>query len=321
MRIVFLVLLVLPFTLTAQSLSEKMDVFFETKQYEKAETYVLDYLRTHPNNLEAIELLGDTYGFQKRWDDAIKVYKKLVDIKPQTANYHYKYGGVLGMKALKVSKFRAAGLIGDLKQAFTRAAELDPEHIGARRALVELYMELPMIIGGSKNKALKYANELQQISPVEGYLAKGFIYEFEKDYDTAEENYKNAIQAEDSKLAYQKLIHLYELSKNPVPAILTLEEALQKYDETIFDYQIAQLCALYNIQLEKGLQHLNTFLINKNPNTTVPREYAYLRKAQLLRLSNKKKEALESIDDALSIRSNFKEAKKEKELILSLLAD
>ena len=33
------------------------------------------------------------------------------------------------MKALEVNKFKAFGIIGDVKEAFLKAAELDPEHI------------------------------------------------------------------------------------------------------------------------------------------------------------------------------------------------
>jgi hypothetical protein len=41
--------------------------------------------------------------------------QKLKQIKPSEANYSYKYGGALGMKALEVNKFKALGMIGEIK--------------------------------------------------------------------------------------------------------------------------------------------------------------------------------------------------------------
>ncbi len=83
------------------------------------------------------------------------------------------------MKAFTVSKLSALTMIGDIKGAFLKAAKLDPKHIDTRWALVEFYVQLPGILGGSIKKSLKYADQLQQLSVVDGYLAKGYIYEYD----------------------------------------------------------------------------------------------------------------------------------------------
>ena len=163
----------------SQSSKDNAKSYISDKNYKKAQQELTSFLKTNPSDIEAIELLGDAYGYQKKWDEAIEQYERLKDNYPNNANYHYKYGGALGMKALSISKIKALGIIGDVKKAFLRAAELDPKHIDARWALVELYVSLPGIIGGSNSKALKYANELQNLSKVDGYLAKGYVYEYD----------------------------------------------------------------------------------------------------------------------------------------------
>jgi hypothetical protein len=50
-------------------------------------------------------------------------------------------------------------MIGEIKESFEKAIKLNPAHIDAR-ALIELYIKLPGIVGGSETKALKYSNEL-----------------------------------------------------------------------------------------------------------------------------------------------------------------
>jgi hypothetical protein len=51
-------------------------------------------------------------------------------------------------------------MIGEIKESFEKAIKLNPAHIDARWALIELYIKLPGIVGGSETKALKYSNEL-----------------------------------------------------------------------------------------------------------------------------------------------------------------
>ncbi|NND52477.1 MAG: hypothetical protein HKN54_08720, partial [Flavobacteriaceae bacterium] len=170
MKIVLLFLL-FPVLIFGQSPLKEADQLFEHKQFIKAEQLLSAYVDSNPDDLKAIERLGDAYGHQLKWNEAISQYRFLVRSDGNNANFHYKYGGALGMKALSISKIRAVGLIGDIKRAFLRAAELDPQHIDTRWALVELYIQLPGIIGGSKKKSLHYAQELEDLSKVDGYLA------------------------------------------------------------------------------------------------------------------------------------------------------
>ena len=79
-------------------------------------------------------------------------YGKLIKLKPGEADYHYKYGGCLGMKAKESNKFKALGMIDEVEESFLTAAKLDGKHIETRWALVMLYIELPGIIGGSEKK-------------------------------------------------------------------------------------------------------------------------------------------------------------------------
>jgi tetratricopeptide (TPR) repeat protein len=157
-----------------------------------------------------LEYLGDIEGHNKSWDKAIYYYQKLKQIKPSEANYYYKYGGVLGMKAKDSNKFAALGMISDVKSAFEKAIILNPKHLEARWALIELYLQLPGIVGGSERKAMRYANELSRLSTIDGYLAKGHIAEYFERYSEAEKQYKKAVEIGKSKNPYQILANLYK---------------------------------------------------------------------------------------------------------------
>ena len=298
---------------------QRTEQLISKNEFIKAEDLMLAYLKKHPNNQKGIELLGDVYGHQKKWDDAIVNYKALVDLSPKTANYHFKYGGALGMKALSVSKIKALGIIGDVKQAFTNAADLDPNHIETRWALVELYMQLPGIIGGSKSKSLKYAEELEKLSKVDGYLAKGYIHEYDKELDVAEKYYKLAITEGGSLVCFEKLTHLYVQQKQPDKAIANMEAAYNKHKQNLLYYQIGKVSADHNVQSDKGEQYLKKYIRNYSAENGMSKAWANYRLAQIYKNQKRQADALQHIDLAIAELPKEEAFKKEKSVILSLL--
>lgn len=312
-----LCLLLFPLLCIGQTSYEEAETLIAQKEFNKAESILIGFVANNPKDLNGIELLGDAYGHQKKWDEAAAEYKKLVVAKPKTANYHYKYGGALGMKALTISKFKALGIIGDVKSSFIRAAELDSKHIDTRWALVELYMQLPGIIGGSKKKSFKYANQLEALSKVDGYLAKGYIYEYDDEPELAEKYYKLAINEGGSVTCYDKLTKLYESEDEPEKAIETIEEAHEKHKRNAMHYQIGKVCAEYNLHLSKGEQCLKIYLKHHSAKDGVPKSWAYYRLAQIYKHKKNKTEALKWIDKAIA-EKDLKPFQKEKETIKSL---
>ena len=254
MRIFFLFLF-FPIAVFSQSLqNHEVEQLIKNKQFNKAKSVLQSHLEVKPNDLTAIELLGDVYGQEKKWDEAIEAYEKLVQTKPKNANYQYKYGGALGMKAKSVSKFRALGLIGDVEEAFLKAASLDPTHIDTRWALVHYYLHVPGIVGGSYTKAMRYAKELYALSPVDGYLAIGHVHEEKKEFAQAEMNYKQAVAVGGSKTCYTHLADLYVNMKHYNKAVRVLEEAYEK---------LKNRDILHKIQLLTEEHNLTSSLINR----------------------------------------------------------
>ena len=210
MKQLIIIFLLFPLMIWSQSNFDKAEKLFKEEKYDQAQSIFESILKTTPHDLKTIEYLGDIAGKNKSWDTAIGFYKKLKQLKPSEANYYYKYGGVLGMKAMQVNRFKALGMIDEIKGSFEKAIILNPKHIEARWALIELYLQLPGIIGGSESKAIKYSSELLRLSPVDGYLSRAHIEEYFKRFNAAEQQYKKAILAGGSKTSYQKLANLYK---------------------------------------------------------------------------------------------------------------
>jgi tetratricopeptide (TPR) repeat protein len=221
----------LPMMVFSQSNFEKAEKLYEERKWDQSEAIFKKIAQSEPTNTKVLEYLGDIAGHQKSWDDALDYYGKLKKSKPSEADYHFKYGGALGMKALEVSRFKALGMIDEVRSNFEKAIQLDPKHIEARWALIELNLQLPGILGGSEKKAIQYSNELLQISAVDGHLSRGHIEEYSKRYTKAEQYYKKAIAVGNSKKTYQKLANLYaNKMKSPEKAKAVLEEYKKKND-------------------------------------------------------------------------------------------
>jgi tetratricopeptide (TPR) repeat protein len=230
MKWIIKIILLFPIMLFSQSNFEKGEKLFFQKKYSLAKTIFENIIKENPNHLKTLEYLGDIEGANKSWDSAMIYYGKLKQLNPKQADYHYKYGGCLGMKAKESNKLKALGMISDVKASFEKAIQLNPNHIEARWALIELYLQLPGIVGGSERKASSYANELLKISPVDGYLAKGHIAEYFERYAEAEKNYTKAISIGASKITYQKLANLY---KNKMNQPEKAKQLLKLYQEKI----------------------------------------------------------------------------------------
>lgn len=207
---------------------ERAELLFQKEKFAEAKVLFESHLKSNPNHTKTLEYLGDIAGKEKNWDEAISYYKKIKTQFPKNADYHYKYGGAMGMKAKDSNKFIALGMIDEVEQSFLTAAKLDAKHIECRWALVILYVELPAIVGGSEIKAQKYSDELMSLSKVDGFLANGYIDEYFKRYAKAEANLKKAHEIGNSKKTFQKLYDLYQNKLNQPQKAEELKKKFEK---------------------------------------------------------------------------------------------
>jgi len=294
------------------------DSLFQNKEYIKAENGLISILKGNPNDKKSLKLLGEIYAAQEKWDEAVLVFKKLVEIEPENAEYHYRYGGAMGMQAVRSNAVAAFFMIDNVRDEFLTAIELDKNHIDAHWALVVFYTELPGIIGGSYKKAFSYSNKLKTISLVDYYLSKGYIYEHKEEVELAEENYFKAVEVGGSYTCFQKLTDLYENEGEYQKAINTIEKANNKLQRNSLNYQLGKISAAYNLELDKGEKCLLKYIEDYKPEDGTPLERAYYRLAQIYRHKNDKASALKWIEKSLKFKPEFESAQEEKELVLKM---
>lgn len=278
--------IVMPFF--GQSSMQTGEEYLKKNQIIQAKAVFKDY----PENLKAIEYLGDIASFEKKWDVAIKHYEKLIEKEPNSSAYNFKIGGAMGMKAMEISKFKAALMIGDIKSYLNKAAELDKNHAEVRRALVELYMQLPSIIGGSKDLAQQYVNELQSINKVDAYLAQAYIYKTEEDREAIKKAVRNAL--EEAKKD-QRLVERNQLN-----------------------FELGERAASLDLMPDMAVQFLEKYIENYNYKDLKSPAWAHFHIAKIEAAQKNRDKALSHVNKALADKFNFPEAEKLKLRILEM---
>ena len=291
MRFLIVVLfLVVPKTLSSQNTFDRVAQYIQGKNYREAEALLEKKLEaTDDPNLK--DKLGEVYSYLGKWDDAISLYKNLTEVAPQNASYFFRYGGVLAKKAQNSSKFVAFTLLRKIKDSFKKAILLDPKHIEAHWALVDLYVSLPGIVGGSTSKAYTYAHSLRSLSAIDGYLALGYVLEYDDKPEQAKEKYLKALE---------------------------LIDQMDAIDRNQLHYQIGKISGDYGLRLDEGIHHMSQYIKNYRLTDGVPLKWAYYRMAKLHRQKGNKAVAQNWISKSLKIDSEFQAAKKEQKSIIQM---
>ena len=147
-----LFIFLIPLFSFSQSNFEKAEKLFNQEKYALAKPLFENELKDSPNHIKTIEHLGDISVHLNNLDKAISYYRMLIKLQPNEANFYYKYGGALGLKSQAGGKWVAIRLIGDMKSSFEKAISLKPNHLEARWAMIEYYLQVPGLFGGSEKK-------------------------------------------------------------------------------------------------------------------------------------------------------------------------
>jgi tetratricopeptide (TPR) repeat protein len=190
-----IVFLVLPISigLIAQTMDEGV-VLLQQKKFTEAKSVFEKILNKNDNDAEAHYQLGMVYinrrNPQRDVDEAVDQLEKAIDLKPNNAEYQFRYGVALGEKTQKAGVIKQAFLAPKVKTAFLKAVELNPKNVQAHIALAQFYLIAPSIVGGDIENGWKQLDEAINLDEVPGRSVKAAILEQKKRSDEADKEYK-----------------------------------------------------------------------------------------------------------------------------------
>ncbi len=121
------------------------------------------------------------------------------------------------MKAMEINKFQAAFLIPDIKKYLEKAVSLDPEYIESRRALAQLYLELPSVLGGGLDKSLAHTKKMEELNELDYRIAMAAIYSYEDKEEISGKMIEEAIEKSQTKPSLVLRNYMYfELAQEAV---------------------------------------------------------------------------------------------------------
>jgi Flp pilus assembly protein TadD len=139
-------------------------------------------------------LMGRNYYMQSDFKKATEVLEKAVAIAPENSEYQLWLGRAFGRRAETSSPFTAPGYASKARQSFEKAVHLNPRSIEAMSDLFEYYLEAPGFLGGGLDKAAALAEKLSKVDAAEGYQAQAKLLEKRKEYASAEEHLRRAVE-------------------------------------------------------------------------------------------------------------------------------
>jgi tetratricopeptide (TPR) repeat protein len=142
---------------------------------------------------EVWELIGRNYYMMGDYKRASESLEKAAAADPGNSRTALWLGRSWGRRAETSSFVTAPGHASRARQWFEKAVELNPKNLEALSDLLEYYLEAPGFLGGGFDKAQAVANKMSAIDPAEGYWAKYKLAEKRKEFRSAEDSLKRAI--------------------------------------------------------------------------------------------------------------------------------
>ncbi len=184
---------------------------FKAREMEQAKTFFQDYVDSNSEDPEGYFYLGRIFFRQVDYKQAEKNFKKAIELEPNSSKYHNWLGNTYGRKINTVIFFKKMGMAKKIKKHFTAAIELDANNMDAREGLIQYYTEAPGIAGGSKEKAMEHAAILKNQDKYRGTNFLAQIYEKQKKYDLAEQEFVSAVKEfPDSLRGHYRLGYFYQ---------------------------------------------------------------------------------------------------------------
>jgi len=277
---------------------------------DDAITTLQGQLHSKPDDAQSYNLLCRAYLALGNWDAGIQSCEKAVSLEPNSSQYHLWLGRIYGEKADRVSFWSAAGMAKKVRTEFEAAVQLDANNVDARTDLAEFYLEAPGIVGGGKDKATAQAQVIAQRDPAKANWVLGRIAEKKKDYATAEQNYRAAIEA--SKGSAESWLNLALFYRNR-QRLDDMEDAIRHatsvqsgHSEVLVDS--AETLNRTGRNIPSAIELLKRYLASNSTVEQAPAFKAHYLLGTLLEKQGDKQAAKVEYQAALSMAHNFSQA-------------
>ena len=251
------------------------------------------------------------------YDAALEKAQAQVDSNQGSAEAYYWLGSVNGRLAQTSSIFSKLGYAKAVRNAFQRAAELDPKQIEARMGLIQFHLQAPGLAGGDEDLVPGLVQQITAIDVGAGYRAQAIVKQIGDDPAGAQVLYRKALSHNPADFdALSTMVGLLSTEKKIAEAETLVVAALAKEPGNLkIQYQKAKCAALGGTDPAGGLTIVDTVLAAKPAIEGLSIAGVHWRRGQILARLGRKAEAIQALERSQALDANIKEVKAELALM------
>lgn len=241
---------------------------------------------------------------------AVAAAERAVLAHPKSAEAWYYAGQAYGKMAIQASMLGKPGWASKTRDAFQKAAQFDPDHLGAREGLVQFYSMAPGFMGGGDDKAAAEIAAYAKRNPAGGHYLRGAAAKG----DVAERELRAAVKLAPDEARYRRaLISTLEKNKRVPEALAVLDAGLARSpDEPRLLYMLGRHAAMHGQRMDEGLAALDRVIARAaSLPDDVPLAGAHWRRGQLREKRGQNAEALADYRRATALSPALDDAKKD----------
>ena len=192
--------------------------------YQKTDYRASLALLQQPRDAADHYLTGRNYFMLGDYKKATDAFQKALALEPSKSEYAHWLGRTFGRRAETSNYFTAPAYASKARQYFEQAVRMDPTNDEALNDLFDFYLQAPGILGGGFDKAQEVAKRIAKLNEAEGHFAQAQLADKRKEYDTAEQQLRRAME-----LAPRQVGRVIDLAK------YVAKRGRFQESETIFD--------------------------------------------------------------------------------------
>jgi tetratricopeptide (TPR) repeat protein len=184
---IFLTLLTLPFTSSAQSTDADFAQLLKDKKFAEIEKIANERIIANAKDDVALwHLVNVVSNDAAKRDAAIPKAESCIKSLPDSAKCHHALGRLYGAAAMSSGLVNGIKYASRIKEEFIKAVELDPKSFEARQDLNQFYLQAPGVAGGSVRKAIEGSEAHAKINAAQGQLLRANIHIYKNEFEQAE---------------------------------------------------------------------------------------------------------------------------------------
>jgi tetratricopeptide (TPR) repeat protein len=174
---------------------ERGRALYQRTEYQSSLNLLLP-LENHLGNdgAAALQLIGQDYFMLGEYKKSADAFDRALALGNPSQQLYTWAGRAYGRRAESSGPFTAPGLASRARKYFETAVQMDILNKESSGDLFDYYMGAPGFLGGGANKAQDLARRVAAADPAEGQHLLAVLSERNKDYDTAEQHLRQAIQ-------------------------------------------------------------------------------------------------------------------------------